>query len=85
LRQVERKEKELMYSPFVTVRYPDGAWELTESDALPKVGDTLRRSDGRWVVATAARDTSGHLIVTWQRAAPRTASSSDSPIAEVRP
>jgi hypothetical protein len=85
LRQVERKEKGLMYSPFVTVRYPDGAWELTESADLPKVGDTLRRSDGRWVVSTAALDTSGHLIVSWRRATLGAAASSDSPIVELRP
>ena len=42
-----------MASPFVTVRYPDGAWELTLSEKLPKAGDMLRRSGGRWVVAKA--------------------------------
>jgi hypothetical protein len=68
-----------MSSPFVTVRYPDGAWELTDSQNLPKVGDTLRRSGGNWVVATAVVDTSGHLIVNWRRA-PRPASSGGSPM-----
>ena len=63
-----------MSSPFVTVRYPDGAWELTASAKVPKVGDTLRRSDGRWVVATTNVDTSSHVIVTWRRA-PRPAES----------
>ena len=63
-----------MSSPFVTVRYPDDAWELTESEKVPKVGDTLTRSGGKWVVATAGVDTSGHVIVTWRRA-PRPANS----------
>ena len=31
-----------MSSPFTTVRYPDEAWELTPSEKVPKVGDTLR-------------------------------------------
>ena len=53
-------------SPFVTVRYPDGAWELTLSEKVPKVGDTLRRSGGKWLVAKATQDTSGHIIVTWR-------------------
>jgi hypothetical protein len=57
-----------MSSPFVTVRYPDGAWELALSAKVPKVGDTLRRSGGKWVVANAAEDRSGHVIVTWQPA-----------------
>jgi len=57
-----------MSSPFVTVRYPDGAWEVTDRQAVPKVGDTLRRSDGKWIVATAIVDESEHLIVTWRRA-----------------
>jgi hypothetical protein len=59
-----------MSSPFVTVRYPDGAWELTDAEKVPKVGDTLRRSDGRWIVATAFVDPSEHVIVTWRRALP---------------
>jgi hypothetical protein len=67
LRQVEREERETMSSPFVTVRYPDGAWELTDPEKVPKVGDTLRRSDGRWIVATAFVDPSEHVIVTWRR------------------
>jgi hypothetical protein len=70
LRQDERKEREAMSSPFVTVRYPDGAWELALSEKVPKIGDTLRRSGGKWVVAKAAEDTNGHVIVTW-RPAPR--------------
>jgi hypothetical protein len=49
------------------VRYPDGAWELTDSENVPKVGETLRRSDGKWVVTTADVDGSGHVIVTWRR------------------
>lgn len=57
-----------MASPFVTVRYPDGAWELTLSEKLPKPGDTLRRNGGKWVVAKAVEDKSGHLIVSWRRA-----------------
>ena len=57
-----------MPSPFVTVRFPDGAWELTLSENVPKVGDTLRRSDGKWIVARAAEDRNGHVIVTWQPA-----------------
>ena len=57
-----------MSSPFVTVRYPDDAWELTRSEKVPKVGDTLTRSGGKWVVTTAVVDVSGHLIVTWRRA-----------------
>jgi hypothetical protein len=73
LRQVERKESETMPSPFVTVRYPDGAWELTLSEKVPRVGDTLKRSGGRWLVAKATEDESGHIIVTWSPAS-RTAS-----------
>jgi hypothetical protein len=61
-----------MGSPFTTVRYPDGAWELTASEKVPKVGDTLRRSAGSFVVSTVDQDESGHVIVTWRRA-PRTA------------
>jgi len=57
-----------MPSPFVTVRYPDGAWELTLSEKVPKVGDTLMRSGGKWLVAKATEDASGHVIVTWRRA-----------------
>ena len=63
-----------MSSPLVTVRYPDDAWELTESEKVPKVGDTLTRSGGKWVVATALVNTSGHVIVTWRRS-PRPARS----------
>jgi hypothetical protein len=63
-------EREGMSSPFITVRYPDGAWELAPSEKVPKVGDTLRRSGGKWVVAKAAEDTNGHVIVAW-RPAPR--------------
>ena len=58
-----------MSSPFVTVRYPDGAWEVAESKNVPKVGDTLTRGNGKWVVARAVTDTSGHVIVTWRPAA----------------
>ena len=68
-----------MSSPFVTVRYPDGAWELALSEKVPKVGDTLRRSGGKWVVANATVDASGHVIVTWGPA-PRTASLDESPM-----
>ena len=57
-----------MSSPFITVRYPDEAWELTPREKVPKIGDTLRRSDGKWVVVTAAEDRSGHVIVAWRRA-----------------
>jgi hypothetical protein len=71
-----------MSSPFVTVRYPDGAWELTLSEKVPNVGDTLQRSGGKWVVAKARKDPSGHVIVAW-RPARRTASSGEVPI--VRP
>ena len=71
-----------MSSPFITVRYPDEAWELTDPENVPKVGDILRRSGGRWVVATAVVDTSGHLIVTWS--AHSAASASDSPIVGMR-
>ena len=59
-----------MSSPFVTVRYPDGEWALALTEKVPKVGDTLRRSGGTWVVANAAEDANGHVIVTW-RPAPR--------------
>jgi hypothetical protein len=72
-----------MSSPFITVRYPDGAWELTLSAKVPKVGDTLRRSGGKWVVATANEDASRHVIVTWRRA-PR-AAAGDTPTAALRP
>ena len=68
-----------MPSPFVTVRYPDGAWELTLSEKVPKAGDTLKRSGGKWLVAKATEDGSGHVIVTWRRA-PRTAPLDQSPI-----
>jgi hypothetical protein len=61
-----------MSSPFVTVRYPDGAWEVTVSEKVPKVGDTLMRSGGKWVVSRATEDVNGHVIVTW-RPAPRPA------------
>lgn len=57
-----------MSSPFITVRYPDEAWELTPREKVPKIGDTLRRSDGKWVVVSAAEDRSGHVIVAWRRA-----------------
>lgn len=57
-----------MPSPFTTVRYPDEAWELAPSEKVPKVGDTLRRSDGKWLVLSAAEDRNGHVIVTWERA-----------------
>ena len=67
LRQVERKEREAMSSPFITVRYPDDAWELSPREKVPKVGDTLRRSDGKWVVVNAAEDGNGHVIVRWRR------------------
>jgi hypothetical protein len=67
-RQDEWKEREVMSSPFVTVRFPDGEWALTLSENVPKVGDTLRRSGGKWVVARAAEDRNGHVIVTWRPA-----------------
>jgi hypothetical protein len=73
-----------MSSPFVTVRYPDGVWELTLCEKVPNVGDTLQRSGGKWVVAKASKDTSGHVIVTW-RPASRTASSGDAPIVQQSP
>ena len=73
-----------MSSPFVTVRYPDGAWELTLCERVPKVGDRLQRSGGKWVVAKASKDPSGHVIVTW-RPAPRTASSGDVPNVQESP
>ncbi len=59
-----------MSSPFITVRYPDGAWELTLSEKVPEVGDTLRRSDGKWIVAEVVEDTNGHVIVAWRPAPP---------------
>ncbi len=62
------KESEVMPSPFVTVRFPDGEWELALSENVPKVGDTLRRSDGKWIVKKAAEDKDGHVIVTWRPA-----------------
>jgi hypothetical protein len=76
MRQDERKER-AMSSPFVTVRYPSGEWELALSEKVPKVGDILSRSSGKWVVAKAAEDTNGHVIVTW-RPAPRPADQDDS-------
>ena len=57
-----------MSSPFVTVRYPDGAWEVTGWEKVPNSGEMLRRSSGKWIVATAVVDKSGHVIVTWRRA-----------------
>jgi len=61
-----------MSSPFVTIRYPDGQWELALRAKVPKVGDILQRNAGKWVVAEAAKDRDGHVIVTW-RPAPRLA------------
>jgi hypothetical protein len=58
-----------MPSPFITVRYPDDAWELALREDVPSVGDILRRSDGQWEVVSAAEDRSGHIIVTWRRTA----------------
>lgn len=58
-----------MASPFITVRYPDEAWELALREDVPNVGDILRRSDGKREVVTAAEDRSGHIIVTWRRTA----------------
>jgi hypothetical protein len=72
LRRDERKEREAMSSPFVTVRYPDDEWEFAPAEKVPKAGDTLRRNGGKWIVADASKDASGHVIVTW-RPAPRTA------------
>jgi len=57
-----------MSSPFVTVRYPDEAWELALREKVPKAGDTIRRSDGKWFVVSADEDGNGHVIVTWRRA-----------------
>jgi hypothetical protein len=57
-----------MSSPFITVRYPDEAWEVTPSEKVPKVGDTLRRSGGKWIVAKIVEDESGHMIVHWRPA-----------------
>jgi hypothetical protein len=57
-------------SPFITVRYPDGAWELTLTEKVPKVGDTLRRSGGKWIIATIVENKSGHVIVAWRPAPP---------------
>ena len=68
LRQVERKARQAVSSPFITVRYPDDAWELSPREKVPKVGDTLRRSGGKWLVVSAAQDVNGHVIVTWRRA-----------------
>jgi hypothetical protein len=56
-------------SPFTTVRYPDGAWELTPKDKVLKVGDKLWRSGGTWIVSRVAEDASGHVIVNWRRSA----------------
>jgi hypothetical protein len=56
-----------MSSPFITVRYPDEAWELTPREKVPKIGDTLRRSDGEWIVVSAAEDADRHVIVAWRR------------------
>ncbi|MFO7571313.1 MAG: hypothetical protein R6W48_01760 [Gaiellaceae bacterium] len=69
LRQVERKEREAVSSPFITVRYPDEAWELALREKVPNVGDILRRSDGKWEVVSAAEDPNGHIIVSWRRTA----------------
>ena len=55
-------------SPFSTVRYPDGAWELTLREKVPHVGDMLWRSGGKWIVSIVVEDASGHVIVTWRRA-----------------
>jgi len=55
-------------SPFATVRYPDGAWELTPREKVPNVGDMLWRSGGKWIVSKVVEDGSGHVIVTWRRA-----------------
>ena len=50
-----------MSSPFMTVRYPNGACELTYSK-IPKVGDTLRRSGGKWLVAAVVVSKSGPAL-----------------------
>jgi hypothetical protein len=55
-------------SPFATVRYPDGAWELTPREKVPNVGDMLWRCGGKWIVSKVVEDASGHVIVTWRRA-----------------
>ena len=60
-----------MSSPFVTVRYPDGAWEVTDWEKVPNSGQTLRRSSGKWTVTATVVDTSGHVIVAWRREAKR--------------
>ena len=60
-----------MSSPFVTVRYPDGAWEVTDWEKVPNSGQTLRRNSGKWTVTATVVDTSGHVIVTWRREAKR--------------
>jgi hypothetical protein len=57
-----------MASPFTTVRYPDGEWELTLEEKVPKVGDTMQRPGGKRLVTRIVEDTSGHLIVTWRPA-----------------
>ena len=58
-----------MPSRFVTVRYPDDApWVLTRRENAPKIGDTLRRSGGKWLVLTAVEDRDAHLFVTWKPA-----------------
>jgi hypothetical protein len=67
LRQKSGK-REALASPFITVRYPDGAWELALSEKVPKAGETIRRSAGKFVVVKAAGDRSGHVIVTWRPA-----------------
>ena len=61
-----------MSSPFVTVRYPDGAWEVTDWENVPNSGEMLRRSSGKWIVTAAVADKSGHIIVAWRREAKRT-------------
>jgi hypothetical protein len=60
--------RKVSFSPFVTVRYPDEAWELTPIEKVPKVGDRLWRSGGKWVVSKTVEDSSGHVIVTWRPA-----------------
>jgi len=58
----------MLSSPFTTVRYPDGAWELTPNEKVPQIGDVLRRSGGTWIVSKTVEDASRHVIVTWRRA-----------------
>jgi hypothetical protein len=57
-------------SPFMTGRYPDGAWELTLKEKVPAVWRHAAAERRQVVVSKTVEDASGHVLVTWRRAPP---------------